>query len=203
MLLVVEEVGGSSLPVGAGCDFYGTVAPDGFLFADGSAVSRTEYADLFAVIGTTYGAGNGSTTFNLPDKREAVTIMKGSTYTTLGQSVGGNTKTIAKENLPNYNLTVTDPGHTHTYTDYYATSSTASDFNRTFVNTGVASVGNTSTTRTSNSRTTGITVASGGSGTALNVMQKTLVCNYIIKAVNTTVSGNVTDYINEVLEGEY
>lgn len=129
--------------------------------------------------------------------------MKGTTYTTLGQSVGGNTKTIAKANLPSYNLTVTDPGHTHTYTDYYATSSTASDFNRTFVNTGVASVGNTSTTRTSNSKATGITVASGGSGTAFNVMQKTLVCNYIIKAVNTVVSGNVTDYINEALEGEY
>ena len=129
--------------------------------------------------------------------------MKGTTYTTLGQSVGGNTKTIAKANLPSYNLTVTDPGHTHTYTDYYATSSTASDFNRTFVNTGVASVGNTYTTRTSNSKATGITVASGGSGTAFNVMQKTLVCNYIIKAVNTVVSGNVTDYINEALEGEY
>lgn len=46
-----------------------STAPTGFLAADGSAVSRTTYAALFAVIGTTYGSGNGSTTFNLPDLR--------------------------------------------------------------------------------------------------------------------------------------
>lgn len=44
-------------------------APAGFLKANGAAVSRTTYADLFGKIGTTYGAGNGSTTFNLPDAR--------------------------------------------------------------------------------------------------------------------------------------
>lgn len=44
-------------------------APDGWLKADGSAVSRTDYTDLFAVIGTTFGEGDGSTTFNLPDLR--------------------------------------------------------------------------------------------------------------------------------------
>lgn len=49
------------------CPFAGTTAPDGWLICDGSAVSRTTYADLFAVIGTTYGAGDGNSTFNLPD----------------------------------------------------------------------------------------------------------------------------------------
>jgi len=43
------------------------VPPDGFLFADGSAVSRTTYATLFQALGTTYGAGDGTTTFNLPN----------------------------------------------------------------------------------------------------------------------------------------
>jgi microcystin-dependent protein len=43
-----------------------TTIPAGYLLCDGSAVSRTTYADLFAVIGTTFGAGDGSTTFNLP-----------------------------------------------------------------------------------------------------------------------------------------
>lgn len=47
--------------------FAGSTAPAGWLICDGSAVSRTTYADLFAAIGTTYGAGDGSTTFNLPD----------------------------------------------------------------------------------------------------------------------------------------
>ena len=168
-------------PIGSGMDYYGKTAPENYLFADGSAISRTEYAELFAVIGTTYGAGDGSTTFNLPDKREAVTIMKGTTYTTLGQSVGENTKTIAKANLPSYNLTVTDPGHTHTYTDYYATSSSKKTWDINKTASSVTSVSNTYTSRTSGSKTTGITVSSGGSGTAFNVMQKTLVCNYIIK----------------------
>lgn len=55
--------------VGQVCFFGMTTAPDGFLKANGAAVSRTTYADLFAAIGTTYGAGDGSTTFNLPDLR--------------------------------------------------------------------------------------------------------------------------------------
>ena len=49
----------------------GVVAPDGFLLCDGSAVSRTTYAALFAIIGTTYGTGDGSTTFNLPTLEQA------------------------------------------------------------------------------------------------------------------------------------
>jgi microcystin-dependent protein len=49
--------------------FGGTTAPDGFLDCDGSAISRTTYADLFAAIGTTWGVGDGSTTFNVPDLR--------------------------------------------------------------------------------------------------------------------------------------
>lgn len=68
---------GKIFPVGAGLDFFGSVAPTGWLFRDGSAVSRTTFSDLFTVIGTTYGAGDGSTTFNLPDDRCRVTIGAG------------------------------------------------------------------------------------------------------------------------------
>ena len=59
--------GASAAPVGTVLAYAGSTAPDEWLVCDGSAVSRTTYADLFDVIGTTYGAGNGSTTFNLPD----------------------------------------------------------------------------------------------------------------------------------------
>lgn len=52
--------------VGQVCQFHGAVAPTGFLVCDGNNVSRTTYADLFAEIGTTYGPGDGSTTFRLP-----------------------------------------------------------------------------------------------------------------------------------------
>ena len=58
-------------PTGSITAFAGASAPTGWLVADGSAVSRTSYADLFAVIGTTWGAGDGSTTFNVPDLRGA------------------------------------------------------------------------------------------------------------------------------------
>lgn len=58
------------VPVGATFQFAGSVAPDGYLLCSGQAVSRTTYSKLFAVIGTTYGGGNGSTTFNLPKAPE-------------------------------------------------------------------------------------------------------------------------------------
>lgn len=54
-------------PIGAIVPYGGNTAPSGFLICDGSAVSRTTYSDLYAVIGTKYGPGDGSTTFNLPD----------------------------------------------------------------------------------------------------------------------------------------
>lgn len=60
-------------PIGSIIPFGGTTAPDGFLLCQGQAVSRTTYAELFAVIGTAFGAGDSSTTFNLPDLREATT----------------------------------------------------------------------------------------------------------------------------------
>jgi microcystin-dependent protein len=70
----LKQAAGSTLtaiyadaPVGAIVPYGGDTAPTGYLLCDGSAVSRTTYADLFAVIGTKYGSGDGSTTFNLPD----------------------------------------------------------------------------------------------------------------------------------------
>lgn len=69
--------GGSGLPIGTVIDFAGTTVPSDYLECDGSAVSRTDYADLFAVLGTTWGAGDGSTTFNLPDLRGRVSIGAG------------------------------------------------------------------------------------------------------------------------------
>jgi len=65
----VAALAAGSVPIG-GVLYYATnILPDGYLECDGSAVSRTTYADLFAVLGTRYGIGNGSTTFNLPDLR--------------------------------------------------------------------------------------------------------------------------------------
>jgi len=64
--------------------------PSGFLECNGAAVSRSTYANLFAIIGTTYGAGNGSTTFDLPDLQDNVAVSKSPTKT-LASTGGANT----------------------------------------------------------------------------------------------------------------
>jgi microcystin-dependent protein len=73
-------------------------APAGYVLCDGAAISRTTYADLFAVISTTYGTGNGSTTFNVPDLQgKAPQGYDGSTYN-LAATGGANTVTVAVTN---------------------------------------------------------------------------------------------------------
>lgn len=57
------------LPAGLGAPYFGGTVPSGWLLCNGAAISRTTYAKLFAAIGTTWGTGNGTTTFNLPDGR--------------------------------------------------------------------------------------------------------------------------------------
>lgn len=101
---------GTMLPVGTLSYFADAAVPAGWLAANGAAVSRSTYAELFAKIGTTYGVGNGSTTFNLPDGRGRTLIGAGQgaglTNRALG-ATGGNETHI---------LTVPEmPAHTHTF----------------------------------------------------------------------------------------
>lgn len=80
--------------------YAGTTAPNGWLKCDGSAISRTTYAKLFAVIGTTYGSGNGSTTFNLPNFNGRTPVgvgtstATGATAHTLGQTAGSENAVV-------------------------------------------------------------------------------------------------------------
>ncbi len=69
---------GAGTPIGTYIQHAGATAPTGFLACDGAAVNRTTYAALFAVVSTTYGVGDGSTTFNLPDARGLVMVGAGS-----------------------------------------------------------------------------------------------------------------------------
>ncbi len=113
--------------------FGGTNAPNGFLMCNGQAVSRTTYAALFAVIGTTFGVGDNSTTFNVPDLRGRVpagkdnmggaaaasrlTSANGLDGTTLGAVGGAQTHTLTTAQMPAHNHGVTDPGHSHGVND--------------------------------------------------------------------------------------
>jgi microcystin-dependent protein len=75
-------------PVASTISYAGETPPEGWLICDGSAISRSEYADLFGVLGETFGAGDGSTTFNLPDLADRIPVGKGSTKTSLGAKGG-------------------------------------------------------------------------------------------------------------------
>lgn len=98
------------VPTG-GLLMWGTAsAPTGYLNCDGSAVSRTTYSALYAVIGTSYGSGDGSSTFNLPDLRNKFPIGAGSTYS--ANSTGGSADAI----VVSHTHTATDSGHTHSLT---------------------------------------------------------------------------------------
>ena len=141
-------------------------APTGYLLCDGTAVSRTTYATLFALFGTTFGTGDGSTTFNLPNYTNRMPYG-----TTIG-STGGSADAILVSHT--HAATVTDPGHHHLGSVYnYYNGSTGGG--------GYVSGINQSTATTDS--TTGITVANasaGVSGTNAN-LPPYLGINFIIK----------------------
>lgn len=111
-------------PVGSIMAFAGVNAPAGWLLCNGSAVSRTTYADLFTVIGNAWGNGDGVNTFNLPDLRgrflRGVDAGTGRdpdaanrTATNAGGNTGDNVGTLEDQQLNAHTHTITDPGHFH------------------------------------------------------------------------------------------
>lgn len=82
-------------PPGSVIHFAGSITPVGYLISDGSAVSRSTYADLFAVIGIAYGSGDGTSTFNLPDIKGRVIAGEDATSSRLSTTYFGATPTLA------------------------------------------------------------------------------------------------------------
>lgn len=95
--------------------FAGSVAPAGFMLCDGSSISRSTYSELFGLIGTTYGTGDGSTTFNLPDLSGRVALGC-STVHTIGESDGEETHSLTDSELPAHTHEVPVHGHTSSFT---------------------------------------------------------------------------------------
>ena len=87
--LLTDGDGGGSVPPGAIMPYGGATAPTGYVLCDDSAKSRTDFAALFAIIGTSYGTGNGTTTFNVPDLRDRIPLGKGTNNSTLGAETTG------------------------------------------------------------------------------------------------------------------
>lgn len=107
----------SVLPSGLILPFGGAAAPSGWLLCDGGAISRATYATLFAVIGTSFGVGDGSTTFNVPDLRGRTPVGKGShtSVDALGESEGASE---ANRTPKHYHATDAQGGHSHTVAVY-------------------------------------------------------------------------------------
>ena len=108
----------NQFPTGVIQMYSGTAAPTGWLLCDGTAYSRTTYANLFAVCSTTYGIGDGSTTFNVPDFRSRMPIGAGTgiglTARTLGSKYGAETSTLSASNVPTLTSGNISADHTHT-----------------------------------------------------------------------------------------
>lgn len=164
----ISDMGAGLIPAGVIWDYAGATPPTGWLVCDGSVVSRTTYATLFGVIGTTYGAGDGSSTFNLPNAAGRVLGGAGGALGARGASVGAAADTLAAANMPLHS-------HPHTHRVQYS---------------GTATVGSTDiyiqrdagTRNRLGVQTTSAAPSSGNaSPTPVSRIQPTLVVNKIIK----------------------
>ncbi len=172
--------GAIAAPTGSVQSYAGSSAPTGWLLCFGQNVSRTTYADLFAVVSTTYGVGDGSTTFGLPDLRGRVVAgvdnMGGSaasrlTSTTItgggdavGEVGGAQTHTLTTSEIPSHQhdvLYISNVANNNLQWNSAATTLGAGDGS---TGGGLLKTGNT------------------GGGGAHNNVQPTMVLNYIIKA---------------------
>jgi len=100
------------IPIGSIHMWATSIPPTDYLICDGSAISRTDYAQLYNVLGITYGSGNGTTTFNLPNTGGR-TIRGTAGGFPLAAVAGFDTVQLAPDNLPVHSHTLTDPGHQH------------------------------------------------------------------------------------------
>ena len=189
-------------PPGVILQWAAAAAPAGFVNCDGSAISRTGYAALYAIISTTYGIGNGSTTFNIPNLVGRMAVGRNSgdgNFSSLGTRSGLSYAQLGLSELPSHSHSMTDPGHNHglndpsghfhiysaPYNAYTAQGGQSGNNGQslTYVSNfpscrtdGVAQTG-----ITLNSAQTGVSVNSTGNISAFSILNPYIVLNYIIK----------------------
>jgi len=118
-----------STPIATIIESGAQTAPSGYLTCDGATVSRSTFADLFNKIGVVYGAGDGSTTFNVPDKRNRAGFGAGADYT-LGQTFGAKERTITTAQMPSHTHKV-NPDNTQVATKIFQYVGTGGNLNIT------------------------------------------------------------------------
>lgn len=182
------------IPTGTITQYAASSAPTGWLLCDGSAVSRSTYATLFGVIGEDYGAGDGSTTFNVPNLQGKVAVGYESgdaDFGTLADTGGAKTVTLtsAQSGLPAHNHTQNAHNHTqdaHSH-DIYAPSSNLAAGGSSVGNELVGSGKDTGNDTRPATATNRAATATNNANTAANAseahtnLQPFIVLNYIIK----------------------
>ena len=162
-----NKLGGHSpqwwMPTGMVVPYAGAAAPDGWLLCQGQAVSRTTYAQLFSVIGTTYGSGDGSTTFNLPDMRGRVAVGSDANW-----GCGGIRGATSHAQLPTEMAK-----HAHGYL------SASGQQSRVLVSDGAAS--DSLASGTGSKISLAWETMSSGDSTPFPIIQPSLYLNYLIK----------------------
>lgn len=173
----------SLIPTGTIFPYAGSTEPSGYLFCSGNAVSRSVYSELFAAIGTTYGTGDGTTTFNVPDLRGRVIagrdnmsgVAAGRLTANVAGSVLGNTGGVQTHTMSIDEM----PLHGHP-TRVSTGSGAGSDISGGMMLDAGADANYVAFTGTPTS-TAGQQVGGTGGGQSHNIIQPTIVLNYIIK----------------------
>ena len=188
------------IPIGIILDYGGSTAPVGWFLPYGQAVSRTTYVELFQVIGTTFGSGDGSTTFNLPDLRGRVSagrdnmggvaagrltsVTMAPDAITVGGVGGGQTVTIAQNQLPNVTFTVSGTAVVTSSVADVLRNPAALQVTPSGLGGGIGTGAVTGSVISSSGSITGTTSSLNGNVTQQNVgaIQPTIILNKIIFA---------------------
>jgi microcystin-dependent protein len=183
-----------AIPVGGLLPYVGSSAPNSaFALPFGQAISRTTYAGLFALVGTTFGGGDGSTTFNIPDLRGRVPVgqdnMGGSAANRVGSvvtdngtiigstigSVGGSSTHIQTGGeVGAHTHGITDPGHVHNMGLFLGNGS---------IGSGIVYLSSTSNGSNTTSATTGISVNNSTAPSAMAWLQPSVILPYILRVI--------------------
>jgi microcystin-dependent protein len=188
------------IPIGAMIDYSGSTAPtSSFVIPRGQAISRTTYANYFALVSTTYGVGDGSTTFNVPDlggrviagseasESRLTSAVSGCNGSTLGATCGAQSTTLTTTELPAHThavsgTTAAGSAHLHEITAYTthtggATTGLMADTdlqNSTAINSG---------SENSHTHTFSVTSGSAGTGSAFSKTQPTIVLTKLLRVL--------------------